>query len=739
MKRRPLLVAVVAILAGFNADGWSQGFIIPSDTAATMPVLISNHVMIEIKELVSAVQVDQEFSNSSERTIEGLYYFPIPHETTVSDLSFTVDGKGSQGELFEKEAASLLYDKILRRQIDPALLEMVGHDFFRVKLDPVLAKQDIKISLRYQQILKNNDGMVRLLHPFRGKWAYESPILLEDNAHAYKELPAVNEEIVITISSTTAIKNIYSPTHKIDVVRKHDTYAQVYYGGERTAWAAADFVLYYGLDDVDIGLNLLAYREDGRDGYFMILLSPKVRIPNHEILRKDLILVLDVSASMVGEKLGQAKDALRFCISSLGNNDNFNIIVFSTEAKLFKRGLVNAGQFRYEALDFINRLEAKGGTNINESLLTALDMQSGRSQSPKIVFITDGLPTVGVKDADEIRRNVKRLNRQRYRIFTFGVGYDVNTQLLDGIAQDSRAVADYIEPAEDIETAISTFYNTISDPVLSSPQLDYGSNEVEEIYPRDLPDLFKGSQLTIIGRYKNTGPSEIKLTGSLNEATRSFKYQVSLPQNADEIQQIPQLWATRKIGFLLEQIKVNHGQGNQSLIDEIVDLSRAYGIMTPYTSVFVNESNFPQLTQIYHEPDDANGSDNTSVLYSVLKASVGKPAVSYSKTSRKLQEVERLGDKNFPGIRYAGGRSFVYDSGGYWQDLEYGESEGTVHIKYRSEAYFRLLKEYPKTARYLSLGPKIIFRFNNKFVQIDEKGLQEPPENGIKELFKNTY
>ncbi|MFQ5770872.1 MAG: VWA domain-containing protein [bacterium] len=552
----------------------------------------------------------------------------------------------------------------------------------------------------------------------------------------------ISEVINIKIQSSQALKNIYSPSHKIDITQKSDHSALVSYEGNRSK-VMYDFILYYGLDDRDFGINLLTNRvTQDEDGYFMMLLSPKVNIPSYEILAKNLVFVLDVSGSMAGEKIKQAKEALRFCINNLGANDHFNIITFSTEAKLFKKYLVPAAEYKKPALDFINQIEAKGGTNINEALLTALDIKGGKANSQSIVFITDGLPTVGLRDVKEIRKNVKRLNVKNYRIFNFGVGYDVNTQLLDGIAQDNHAVADYIEQNEDIETAISFFYNKIRHPILSTLRLDFGGIEVYDYYPKEVPDLFKGSQLILIGKYKSTGKTKVTLSGQLSNERKSFEYMLNFASLQKENEYLPRLWAARKIGYLLEQIKLNDdGKENRDLIDEIIELSKKFGLVTPYTSYFVNEDENPQFTKLHdHTTQNVLYSFDESALgQAASKANVGKEAIAYSKTTRKLKETEVMDMNKSYNVRYIAGRSFALDKNGYWTDIEFQGAKDLLNIKFGSKAFFQLLKMFPKTKPYLSLTEKVIFKFNGKFIKIDDEGLENITNEKLKKYFSKNH
>jgi Ca-activated chloride channel family protein len=278
----------------------------------------------------------------------------------------------------------------------------------------------------------------------------------------------------------------------------------------------------------------------------------------------------------------------------LRSEDRFNVISFAGEDHLMTRGLISAddaGRARGEA--FIKQLRPSGGTNINEAAVAA-ERQFERSERPRmIVFITDGLPTVGETSIDRILDSVRKSKLPGVRLFSFGVGYDVNTSLLDKLSNENGGIAQYVEPKEDLEQKVSAFFEKVSFPVLTDVKLEMGGLDSDLVYPRELQDIFKGSQLTIIGRYRNPvdlDPVRIRLIGKSGSNARSFTYdRLRFPLGENENDFLPRIWANRRVGWLMEQIRTNGEQ--KELRDEVVDLGTRYGIVTPYTSYLAVEPN----------------------------------------------------------------------------------------------------------------------------------------------------
>ncbi len=578
-----------------------------------------HHVNITIIDQYAKTQVDQVFLNELNRELEGTYIFPLPEDASISRFSMYVDGEELAGKILEKDEANKIYENIVRQLKDPAILEYVGRDMFKARVYPIPARKDDvlgekQISLTYEELVNCDSGVCRYVYPL--------------DTERFSSRPLESVLVTVRLKSDKPIKAVYSPTHEISVKRIDDHNTEVSYEATDVL-PEKDFVLYYTLSEKDFGLDLLTYKKDEGKGFFMLLVAPKYG--QQTIISKDIVFVIDSSGSMSGEKISQAKDAMEFCVSNLNDGDRFNVVSFNSYVEKFSDEPVLANPENIkDALDFIGGIESNGGTNINEALLEALEMMNDDKNPNMIVFLTDGLPTVGVTEADRILSNVADANTHNTRIFVFGVGYDVNTHLLDQVSGINKGVSEYVEEREDIEVKVSAFYTKIQNPVLSDLGLDFSGITVEDMYPKELPDLFKGSQLTIFGRYSGSGGSLVELTGRVGGDEESSTYEVSFPQKDIENEFIPRLWAMRKIGYLLDEIRLNGEE--KEVIDEIIELSIEYGIMTPYTSFLVDVDTYGG------EP--VRIEETRNLLYDALnswafKASTGEDAVQSAENMQK--------------------------------------------------------------------------------------------------------
>jgi Ca-activated chloride channel family protein len=676
-----------------------------------------HRVTVTIEDQVATTRVDQVFVNEGRHEVEGTYIFPLPEEAAISEFAMWVDGEKLDGQVLERDEARQIYEDIVRRRRDPALLEYVGRDAFQASIYPIPPGGDRRIELEYSQVLAMDNGLVEYVYPL--------------NTEKFSPRPLEEVTVNVTIQNSEPLKAIYSSSHDVDVVRRGDHNAVVGYE-EYDVKPDRDYVLYYTVSPEDVGVNLLSYKPDGRsDGFFLLLAAPKVEIDAQQVIAKDVILVLDVSGSMRGEKIEQAREALDFVLDNLHDEDRFNIVAFSTSTRHYARDLVPADE-RGEARDFVARLEANGSTDINRALLEALAMANG--QRPTIlIFLTDGLPTTGEVDVDRIIDNVGDAALETTRIFPFGVGYDVNTTLLDTIAQNHRGASGYVRPEEAIDEKVSAFYAKVSTPLLADLEIDFGRIDVEDVYPYPLPDLFAGTQLVVVGRYRQGGDTTITLEGYVNSRPQAFRHDdVRFHRDGGE-EFIARLWATRKIGYLLQQIRLR-GEGKE-LIDEIVDLSIRYGIITPYTSFLVEET----------EMALREGGRDVIVEEAVVEATAmpasGEQAVERSAGEKKLSEAEapaapalspgmgggvtdEYGYEISP-VKYVGDKTFVLHDG-VWTDTAFDPDKMTpVPVSFGSEDYFALVATRPEWGRYLALGDHIIVVLEGTAYEIRE-GDAEP-------------
>ncbi len=712
-----VLTMMIAPATPALADGIVIPEPIPGVPIVDVPYLtIKYHrVTVTIEDQVATTHVDQVFVNEGRYEVEGTYIFPLPEEAAISEFAMWVDGQKLEGQVLERDQARRIYEDIVRRRRDPALLEYVGRDAFQASIYPIPPGGERRIELEYSQVLAVDNGLVEYVYPL--------------NTEKFSPRPLEEVTVNVTIRSLEPLKAIYSPSHDVDVVRRGDHNALVGYE-EYDVKPDRDFVLYYTVSPEDVGLNLLSYRPDGgSDGFFLLLAAPKVEIETQEVVAKDVILVLDISGSMRGEKIEQAKEALDFVLDNLHEEDRFNVIAFSTSTHQYARDLVPAGE-RGEARDFVARLEANGSTDINRALLEALDMVGDRRPTT-LIFLTDGLPTTGEVDVERIIDNVGDDAPGNVRIFPFGLGYDVNTVLLDTIALNHRGASGYVRPEQAIDEKVSAFYAKVSTPLLADLEIDFGQMDVDDVYPYPLPDLFAGTQLVVVGRYRQGGDTTITLQGEVNDESESYRYNdVSFHRTGGE-EFIARLWATRKIGYLLQQIRL-HGE-EKELIDEIVDLSIRYGIITPYTSFLVEE------TEMALREEGREEIARKVQVQATAVPAVGQNAVERSAGERTLSEAVApaalspgLGGGAtdeygyaFSPVKYVGDRTFILHDD-VWTDTTFDPDKMTpVPVSFGSEDYFALIVARPEWGRYFALGDNVIVVLDGTAFEVREG--QAPP------------
>ena len=365
----------------------------------------------------------------------------------------------------------------------------------------------------------------------------------------------------------------------------------------------SDFRLLYDTNDGTLGASVISYRPEGNeDGFFLLLASPEVKAMNSERPNKTLVFVVDRSGSMSGKKIDQAKDALKFVLNNLRTGDMFNIVAYDSAVESFKPELQKYDdETRKSALAFVDGIYAGGSTNIDGAMTTALAMIKDDTRPNFVLFLTDGLPTAGETNEAKIAQNAKQNNKIRSRIITFGVGYDVNSRLLDRIARDNYGQSDYVRPDENIESSVGRLSSKISSPVMTHVSVkvdvdaatDSGAPSINRMYPKEVYDIFAGDQLVIVGRYKKAGGAKVTITGKLGSEEKKFDFPASLIEKSNDqsFAFVEKLWAMRRIGEIIDELDL---QGkNDELVKELVGLSTKHGILTPYTSFLADENAKP--------------------------------------------------------------------------------------------------------------------------------------------------
>lgn len=605
---RPLISTVAFLLFLAPALVQAQGLLIVENEHVRLPrpiVIWPPHphptptpvppppISYKIKELsvdtrlidqVAQVQVSQTFVNTGSRPMEVSFVFPLPYDGAIEQMTLLIEGKEHPAKLLDAKEARRMYEEIVRRNRDPALLEWMGTGLFRTSVFPVPAGASRTVTLRYSQLCRKQDGMTDFLFPL--------------STAKYTSEAVEKVDIRTTIESQEEIKNVYSPSHAVEIRRPDERHATITYSSKNEV-PSNDFRLLYDVGKGKVSTRVLSYRPDkGQDGFFLLLASPEIKPVDEKRPEKTVVFVLDRSGSMSGKKIEQVKAALKQVLNTLRQGDLFNIVAYDSQVQAFRPELQRFDEdTRKAAMGFVEGLYAGGSTNIDGALRTALGQIQDDKRPNYVIFLTDGLPTAGETNEMKIVANAKELNKIHARLFAFGVGHDVNSRLLDKLVRENFGQSEYVRPNEDIEDRVGKLYARIESPVLTGVRLEFVFDElrvedgspINRVYPKDSFDLFAGEQLVVVGRYKKSGTAKVVVQGSVGESEQKLDFPATLVEKSSDesFAFIEKLWATRRVGEILDELDLK-GK-NDELVKELVDLATRHGILTPYTSFMADE------------------------------------------------------------------------------------------------------------------------------------------------------
>lgn len=720
------LAALVTIPAPMAAQGWidpAPGF------AGTGIVKLRSDVTVRITDRIAEIEVEEWFENRGRGPGEGIYLYPLPGEAVFSDFSLYQGDDELRGETMDADRARAIYEEIVRSRRDPALIELVGHGLIRARVFPFETGERRKITLRYTQVLERAGDAMQFRYvagrPARGGPIARPPVFRPMPAEPAPGRPpahgAAPDDAPLRFT-LTADAGIYgrpfSPTHALDV-DEVDGRLRV----RPTADLRGQFSVFLPLARPLVGLALATHRPSNEPGYFMLTLSPgMVRAAGTP---RDVIAVVDVSGSMAGEKIEQTRQALHQLLGSLGRDDRFRLVSFSTAVATSADGWSRTtGDELTAARRWIDGLRAQGGTNIAGALEEAFRYESPDDRLPVVVFLTDGLPTVGERDPERIAA-VAEARRGRARLFAFGVGYDVNTYLLDRLSAAGRGSTAYVEPGQDVEVAVGSLAARITHPVLTDLEILGAPVRLTGIYPTTLPDLFAGDDLVLFGRYEAPGEGALRMRGQRAGRAETFGVTADFPARAATNDYIPRLWAARKLGELTRQVRL-HG-ADPELVDEIRQTALRYGLLSDYTAHLVQEPTVAARIRA--------GEPAALALESVVAAApppaTGQAAVQAAESARLRRELSSAAQLDMAeaamesalgrtGRRSVGGRIFEERDGG-WVQVPVADDIREVRIRLYSDAYFALLAAAPELRAIVSelehvmvAGERLAFRFGDE-------------------------
>lgn len=713
MRHVAIALVLLALPAALQAQGWIE-IERPVGPVRGSPavVRVESHVSVTVDGRIARYEVTERFRNTGGGIAEGTYLYPLPGEAVFSDFSLFQGEQELKGEMMGADQARGIYEAIVRRLKDPALLTLVGHGLVRAQVFPVQPGETRTVVLRFTQVLSRDSDALRIRYAAGSRG--DAPVTMS-----------------IAVANAEQYATAYSPTNPIAESRRGGT-LQITVTPPVTG--DVDVVLPFrrGL----VGGTILTHAEPGEDGFALIFLAPPAAAETRMVPR-DMTFVVDISGSMSGAKMEQARAALHQALASLSGHDRFRLVAFSSGIRHFREGFTLATSANLaDANRFVDELNPNGGTNLEGAVAAALDTPTETGRMGIVFLLTDGLPSVGEQEPDRIAAGAAgRIGRAR--IFTIGVGQDVNTYLLDRLAVEGRGSATYVAPGADVEEAVGSLTSKLARPALVDLRIVSAPVRFLDEAPAVLPDLFYGEELVVMTRYRGAGQGPVVFEGTREGQRERFTVQGTFPRQQAENGYVPQLWAARRIGELSRQLRI---EGNTTaLVEQIRDLGLRYGILTEYTSYLVQEPE-QQFAGIRRAPapvaagaasaramtgqrafDAAKASANLSASTTMAEAD---EAVHQRMEQMAPAETERRADGRVGEgqVKRAGGRIFAM-RGGIWTDIGHTASLKVTTVAPFSDAWFALVAARPSLKAPLAVGSPLVLAGKRASLKVEEGGI----------------
>jgi Ca-activated chloride channel homolog len=690
---------------------FADGFIIfplPNPT----PLYVKYHrVYCTIENGVATTVIDQEFVNPlTDELAKGTYVFPIPANATINGFTIVVDGIEKQATTLSKTDARDLFITAIKNSQQASLLEYTQNGALSLEIGNMEPGASRHVHISYTEVLLMTDGLAKYLYPL--------------NTEKYSMRLIDTVSITVTVKNAAPITSVFSPSFPITVDRISASSLTAHYTAIRSR-PDRDFDLYYKVSDKALSFHLFAYKTGADDGYFLMLMTPQFKKDTlaSQTIAKDMVFTIDRSGSMAGVKIQQARDALTFCVNRLLPADFFNIVMFNHEVATNSQELLPALGNIAQALEYVNTITADGNTDISLALTTSLAKIKESDRPHYLIFLTDGRPTAGVTNDNQISANVNAANTKNTRIFSVGFGFDVNTVLIDKLSIDNNGYPLYCNPDQSIEQVISDLYKRIEAPILTSPEISIISSgsavTTYGISPEKLPDLFAGSEIAVYGRYHGSGEASVSLTGRVKENSDTLSFTANFPDSLISYAFIPRLWATQHIGRLMTRIKLQTmtQENLTALVDSVKALSLAYGIVTPYTSqVFVQDGSGGSLSGTLQLSSGKSANDASNLMQGMQQNSNAAQTMVADTNSVPYTVAPRLNQ-----IQNASNKAFVFASDSIWKDASFDSTKPSDTIYYGTDEYFALADKSRDLLDLLSVGNQTAFNYQGQNYLILDK------------------
>jgi Ca-activated chloride channel family protein len=739
---RKLISILFLVPTILSAQGWiiprpclprpcpADGRCFPCDPRGPAVVRRSSDVRAELVNGVLRYEVEETFVNRGSGIGEADYLFPLPKGAAFQDLKLSINGELVSGEAMNANEARQIYEQIVRQRRDPALVEWMGYGLLRTRIFPINPGEEKKVVVRFQSVAEREGDALRMDY-FRG--TRPGPMGPEVRGTE----PEGRMSFRLRYPNESVYGNAYSPTHSLTTTRSGSMREVTVNGDGREIT-----LLVPVRRSTEPAISVLTYAPARENGFALITLTPPAVAPR--VTDRDVTLVLDVSGSMSGVKIKQARDAGKQLLGTLRPGDRFRLIDFSTDVRTFR------DEFSYATADnvraatrYLESLDASGSTNISGALEEALKPQPSSGRLGLVLFVTDGLPTVGERDPETIAARVADLRGSR-RIFSFGVGSDLNVSLVERLALEGRGTAHFVRPNESVERAVSVVASRLTNPVVTDMKVYADGVRLLKTHPSQPSDIFAGQDFVMLTRYDNgqSGATRLHFEGKTASGPVHWTSRVVFPSSARENSFIARLWATQRVGYLSAE-KRRHG-GSSEVDDEIRQLGEQYGIPTEFSSYLVLEPGMDPRRRMGNTPmqlgevvvtGTASGAAPPSAPMSVqVFEDARKSASQRAATSLSAADAATEGAfARLDATRRAGKRVFALRDS-VWTDIALKESMRRVKIRSYSAAYFAILDVLPELREALALGERVLVAGRDIAIEIGPTGADKMSDREIKDL-----
>ena len=666
-------------------------------------VMNTHNVHIKVENGIATVTIEEEFENTSKRLLEAVYLFPIPSSAVISDFTMKIGDQVLKGEVLPADQAREIYQEIVAKMKDPALLEYVGTQLIRMSIYPFEPGEKRQFLIQYSQPLEISSNSYSMIYPLKIDSFLSAPI----------------GTVSIRVSVPFQIAEVYSPTHPFKEMI--GATGRDYIFNATDFMPGSDVALVLTSSEDEIPSSLATHWDDAmNEGYFLLTIIP--RLKEETIIPKDVVFVLDISGSMYGEKIEQAKRALEQVLQMLRSGDRFAIVTFDGQVHNLTGGLLDASE-RAVWIENVSRIQADGMTNIYDALQTSIDMFSKDDQGrfKVLLFLTDGAPTEGITDTGKIINDATLEARARnVHLFSFGVGTGVVAELLDRLVQENAGRVSYIVEGENIEGKVTDLYRTIETPALENVTISIEGSEVAKVLPTGPHSLFSGQALRLSGIYFEEGDLKVIVEGTRGGERYRYEYLFKVSKKPDS-PFIAKIWAQKRIAHLANFYRYDSSlseAAKEEVKQEIIALSKKFNIINEFTSYLIA----PERVQTSTMGDRGGFS--------------GAPAVDAVMAAKSVAEMEQ--DQFVEGgasdYKFVDSVGFALEEEIWIQDDEKVKTLEPICLVAYSEAYFEFAGRSKWVEKVFALGEKVKFIFNGILFEISDEGIESVEE--LNEILK---